>query len=65
VIDGFDRFLKFRRRLGLLLEETVPPVASDDVWGYGLWIPAPDAEIVFNVEGAWRIFGVRFSIRHS
>jgi hypothetical protein len=65
VIDGLDRFLKFRSGLGLLLEKTVLVGASDDAWGYGLWIPAPDAVVIFNVKGARRILGIRFPIRHS
>lgn len=65
MIDGLDRFLKFRRGLRLLLEKTVLVGASDDVWGDGLWIPAPDAVVIFNVEGARRVFGIRFPIRHS
>jgi hypothetical protein len=65
VIDGFDRFLKFLRGLRLPLEKTVLFVASDDVRRYGFGISAPDAEIIFNVEGAGRIFGVWFPSRHG
>jgi hypothetical protein len=64
VIDGFDCFLKFLRGLRLLFEKTVPFVASDDVWGYGFWISAPDAEVILDVERAGCVFGVRFPIGH-
>jgi len=65
VIDGLNRFLKFGRGLRLFLEIAVMFVASDDSWGYGFRIPALDAEIIFNVEGAKCVLGICLPFWHS